>query len=485
MQKFYKRTKIVATLGPASESEENIRELILNGVNVFRLNTSHGTQEEHKQRFNNVRKIAKELDVFVGIIIDLQGPKIRLGNLKEDIPLKNGQELVFQHTADYINGIIPVDYSGIAKDVKSGDKMLIDDGKIVLEVLKTENEKVYAKVLNDGILKSRKGLNIPGSTSSLDAVTKRDIEFIKFAVENNADYIALSFVREKSDIEQAKKYIKEFGGSCAIISKIEKPQAIKNLDEIISVSDCIMVARGDLGIELSPVDISLHQKNIIKKANEYKTPVIVATQMLETMINEPIPTRAESSDVANAILDGADAVMLSAETSVGKYPVLAVKTMSEIAHSIENSNFYKYDIEEDVVDVRNALTRRAVVFAADKMIKYVNAKAMLSFSHAGYSSCLLSKLKPSVPIITISDEEATCRKLALAWGVYPYVKKWDNIVSRDLLEEINEFLKKEFGFQKDDYVIITGSAPYLISGRTNFVRVHRIDAEKDSLTSIN
>lgn len=476
MNDFFKRTKIVVTLGPATSTYESIKALMLNGANVFRLNTSHGCIEDHQEKFDLVRQISKDLNIYTAIMIDLQGPKIRIGNLSKEHTLEDGDEIILQPSQTEIEGIIPVDYDGIANDVKAGDTILIDDGRIVAKVLKTEGNKVFVKIVNGGILKSRKGLNIPGSTASLNAVTERDIQFIEFAVKNDADYVALSFVRKKEDILLAKKYIKDFGGDIALISKIEKPQAIENLEEIITSSEHVMVARGDLGIELSPVEVPICQKMIIAEANRQRKGVIVATQMLETMINEPIPTRAEASDVANAILDGADAVMLSAETSVGKFAPQAVEMMSKIANSIEKSNFYKYDVEMEINE-NIALTRQAVVSGADKMVSYVNAKALVNFSHFGYSSGLISKLKPSVPIITVSDLERTCRKSALAWGVYPVHKDWDTVVGKEFLIELDEFLMHEFGFKKDEYVIITGSAPNLISGRTNFIRVHRIGAE--------
>ncbi len=471
---FLKRTKIVATLGPATDSEEKIKELIEAGANVFRLNTSHGTMDYHKEKIRLIKDVASKMGVCVATLVDLQGHKIRIGNLKAEILIKNGDKLVFEHSLEQKNSsTIPVDYEGISKDVSKGSRVLIDDGKLEILVDEVEGGKVYATVTNGGILKSRKGLNIPGSTASLDAVTPKDVEFIKFAVEEGADLIALSFVRQKEDVLLAKKYINDFNASIPVVSKLEKPDAIKNLHDIVCVSDAIMVARGDLGIELSPVEVPICQKLIIEEANKQRKPVIVATQMLESMINEPIPTRAESSDVANAILDGADAVMLSGETSVGKFAAEAVRMMSKIAMSVEGSCFYKFDTDNELND-EIALTRQAVVFGADKMLKYVNAKAILSFSHFGYSTRLMSKLKPSAPVIMISDMEETCRKMALNWGVYPFFKKWDETVDSSLLLKIDEFLINEIGLKNNDYVIITGSAPRLITGRTNFVRVHKI-----------
>lgn len=471
--KFLKRTKIVATVGPAVDTKEKLEALIDRGANVFRLNTSHGTKEYHLDVIKKIREICKEKGAYCAIMIDLQGPKIRVGNLKEELSLKNGDKVIFANGDFDGTEIIPVDYKGICADIKEGAKILLDDGKIQAVADKIKDNKVYATITNGGILKSRKGLNIPGATNSLEAVTKKDIEFIKFALENEADYIALSFVRQKEDVLLAKKYINDLGGTIPVISKLEKPQAIENLKSIISVSDAIMVARGDLGIELSAVDVPICQKKIIEECNKQKKPVIVATQMLESMIEEPIPTRAESSDVANAILDGADAVMLSGETSVGKFALEAVETMAKIAHTVENSGFYSFDNDFEISE-EFALTRQAVVFGADKMLKYVNAKAILSFSHFGYSTRLMSKLKPSAPIIMISDKEETCFKSALMWGVFGYHKNWDEVLGADLLYKIDNFLINEVGLKENDYVIITGSAPKLISGRTNFVRVHKI-----------
>lgn len=479
MDKFFKRTKIVATLGPKTSDYESIKKLIENGANVLRLNTSHGDISDHQEKFNLVRKISSDLGVYVGVMVDLQGPKIRLGVLNSEFEIKNGEKVIFESVCspDTKEGqiVIPVDYAGISKDVRQGSKMLIDDGKIEVEVEHVENGRVFARVINGGVVKSRKGLNIPGCTASLEAVSERDVKFIEFAVKNDAEYIALSFVRSKEDVLTAKKHIENFGGNTALVSKIEKPQAIDNLREIISESDIVMVARGDLGIELTPYEVPICQKIIIDEANRQRKGVIVATQMLESMISEPIPTRAEASDVANAILDGADAVMLSGETSVGEFASEAVWMMSKIASETEKSSFYKYDLEIDAVD-NGELTRQAVVFGADKMLSYVNAKAILTFSHNGYSARLMSKLKPKVPIIVLSDLEKTCRKLALIWGVYPYKKDWDTIVAEGFLLELDEFLMGELGFEKDEYVVITGSAPNLMSGRTNTIRVHRVGA---------
>lgn len=470
------KTKVVATLGPATNTYEMILNLAKAGATMFRINTSHETAEIHAERINIVRQVSKELGRYLPVLIDLQGPKIRVGNLIEPVPLIEGQELTLQAAlAQTDKDIIPVDYKGIANDVKKGDKILLDDGKIELTVLEVKGDKVKAKVVHGELLKSRKGLNLPGATASLSAVTDRDIDFIKFAIDQNADYIALSFVRESNDITLAKKYINEFGGKIPVIAKIEKPQAIDNLESIIKVSDGIMVARGDLGIEMSPEQVPMVQKVIIDKAIRQRKVCIVATQMLESMIEQPIPTRAEASDVANAILDGTDAVMLSGETAMGKYPVEAVAMMKMIANNVENCDFGLSNLDLEINEDYE-ITPQAISNAAVKMAMDLNAKAILAFTHSGYTPKLLSKLKPSVPIIAISDLEETCRRLNLYWDVHPDVRDWDTVLDKNLLEKIDTYIYEKTDFKKDERIIIIGSIPKLISGRTNFIRVHRIGA---------
>ncbi len=469
-----KKTKIVATLGPVCEHEEGIRNLIEAGVSMFRLNTSHGTEEDHRRRIEIIRRVCKEKNIHLPVLVDLQGPKIRIGNLESEMVITNGQKLVFSPSVKE-KDIIPVDYAGLANDVKPGDMMLIDDGKLEVVVEKVEDDKVYTEVVNGGVLKSRKGLNIPGSTASLAAVTPRDVKFIEFAVNNNADYVALSFVRQKEDILTARDYIKNFGGDIPIIAKIEKPQAVDNMKEIIQVSDGVMVARGDLGIEISPEKVPIVQKRIINEALQQRKVTIVATQMLETMIEQPIPTRAEASDVANAIIDGTDAIMLSGETSVGKFYAEAVHMMTMIAENVEHSDFCRYDLDLPINPCYH-MTRQAVVNAAVKMVKDIDAKAILAFTHTGYTPKLMSKLRPKVPIIVISDSEATCRRLNLFWDMFPFCRNWDRVLNREFLIELDEFLLSNTDLKADDRVILTGSIPKLITGKTNFIRVHRIGA---------
>ena len=455
------KTKIVATLGPTSCEEEIIEQLVLAGATMFRLNTSHNTAEEHAKTIDRIRAIEKKLKIFIPILVDLQGPKIRVGNLIKPIPLEVGMELVLEYGLEQTDPeIVPVDYKGIADDVHEGECILLDDGKIKIQVTKKEGKRVHVKVLHGELLKPRKGINVPG---------------IKFAVEHEADYIALSFVRDKDDILLAKKYISHFGADIPVISKIEKPEAVENIEEILDATDAVMVARGDLGIELSPEKVPMVQKQIIESAFNHRKTCIGATQMLESMIEEPIPTRAEASDVANAILDGADAVMLSGETAMGKYPVEAVKMMAKIARDVESSPFCCYNIDLEMNEDYEP-TPQAIASAAVKMADYLGAKAILAFTHTGYTTRLLSKLRPQVPVIAVSDMEKTCRKLNLYWDIHPTLKNWDVDLTDNLLKKIDKLLLEKTTFQKDDRVIIIGSIPKLITGRTNFVRVHRMCA---------
>ena len=470
------RTKIVATLGPATSSYEMILELVKAGATMFRLNTSHGNEEGHAQNIKYIREVSKKTGKFIPVLVDLQGPKIRVGNIPVPREINVGEEIILEASNDINNQeIIPVDYEGIAGDVKVGEKILLDDGKIGLEVLKIDDKKVHAKVLYGETIRPRKGINIPGATASLSAVTDRDIEFIRFAVEYDADYVALSFVREAKDIELAKRHIKNFGGNIPVIAKIEKPQAVENLEEILKVTDGIMVARGDLGIEMSPEDVPMTQKYIVEETIKERKVCIVATQMLESMIEEPIPTRAEASDVANAILDGTDAIMLSGETAMGKYPIEAVKMMRKIATNVESDNFMLSNLDLAMSE-HYELSPQAISNATVKMAEDLNAKAIMAFTHSGYTPKLLSKLKPSVPILAISDLESTCRRLNLYWDIYADKKDWDTVLDADLLEKIDDYILTKTDFKKGERIIIIGSIPKLITGRTNFIRVHRIGA---------
>ena len=414
-------TKIIATLGPSSDTKEKIKMLAKAGVTMFRLNSSHADEAEHLRRLTYIREIEKEVGYPIPTLLDLQGPKIRVGLLDEPIELVQNSIIKFKHQEKYVDGIIPVDYAGIAKDAKVGEKILMDDGKLVLEVVQIENGVLSAKVLCGGLLKQRKGINIPGSTGSINVLTQRDIQYVKFAIENEIDYLGLSFVRDGKDVMELRELIKEHNGKTKIISKIEKPQALKNIDDIILKSSGIMVARGDLGIEISPEKVPIVQKEIIQKANAQRKVVIVATQMLESMIEQPIPTRAEASDVANAIIDGTDAIMLSGETAAGKYAVEAVKMMSKVAFDIEHNYPERKLIpkaERGQRSVTDSVTGSVVKIADD-----LDAKAIIALTKTGYTARMISRHKPESPIIAVTYEPITSRQLNISFGCFnPFIQ---------------------------------------------------------------
>ena len=470
------KTKIIATIGPSTENEKKITALINSGARVFRINSSHETPEVHKKRIESIRKVSNELGQDIAIMLDLQGPKIRIGNLAEPMMLQNHQELFLKPGMEIEEeGVLPVDYPGIIGDVKQGDSLLLDDGKIELVVQEIHPDRLKTTVKRGGLLKSRKGLNIPNSSStSLSVLGDRDREYIKFSVENNIEYLALSFVRNREDIVETKKCLSSFNGNIPIIAKIEKPQAVENLDPILHVSDGVMVARGDLGIEISPEHVPIVQKLIVQQANLHRKPVIVATQMLESMIEQPIPTRAEASDVANAIMDGTDAVMLSGETTVGKYPVETVEMMAKISKNVEVSNLCNCNRVPEVGDDLYELDSQAIVSAIVNMLSEVEINAIVALTRIGYTAKLLSKSKPSVPIISISDDDRVCRLLNLYWGVYPFKMKLQPNFTEELLKEIDSALTKKTFLNAGDKIIITGGLPYLTAGKTNFLRIHQL-----------
>lgn len=467
-------TKIIATLGPTANTKEKIKALAKAGVTMFRLNSSHETVEVHMDRLNDIREVEKELGYPIPTLLDLQGPKIRVGVLEEPIELVKDEIVKFRNQEKYVDGIIPVDYVGIAKDVTIGEKIMLDDGKLVLEVVGVEGEVVSAKVLCGGLLKQRKGINIPGSQGSLNVLGPRDIEFVKFAVDNEIDYLGLSFVRDGKDVMELRDLIKKYNGKTKVISKIEKPQALKNIDDIITKSSGIMVARGDLGIEISPQKVPIVQKEIIQKANAQRKVVIVATQMLESMIEQPIPTRAEASDVANAIMDGTDAIMLSGETAAGKYPVEAVKMMSSIAQNVENSKIMKHNYyTQDLIDACKD-DSIAICMAIIEMVEKINVKAIVALTASGYTPKLLSKAKPSVPIFSFCPSYRNTRRMVLYSDVYPIEMDLEGGISSEILETLDKCLVERFKFKNGDKVIFTGSLPDLLIGKTNFIKLHEI-----------
>ena len=467
----YTMTKIVATLGPATSTKEKIRELFKNGVTMFRLNSSHGDVEMHKTNLSYIREIEKEEKTLIPVLLDLQGPKIRIGNLPESIEIKKGQILKFRHQPEITGDILPVDYKGMADDVTPGEKIMIDDGKIQLEVKKVED-----KVLTDGLLKQRKGINIPGSQGSLDVLTERDIKFVEFAAHNDIDYLGLSFVREASDVVKLRELLHSHGNTTArIISKIEKPQAVNNIDAIIEVSDGIMVARGDLGIEISNEKVPIVQKTIIRKANTKRKVVIVATQMLDSMIENPIPTRAETSDVANAILDGTDAIMLSGETAAGAYPVEAVAMMKKIADNVEESPFMrKNKFPRKMIEEEKDSQARAIGMSIADMARKMNVKAVIALTGSGFTASMLAEGKLNIPIFACCPSKNICRDIKLYRGVFPYIVDFDASIDKESLKQMDEFLMKSMKLEDGDLVLVTGSVPELLVGGTNFIKIHEI-----------
>lgn len=472
--KNYTMTKIVATLGPASSSKEIISKLYDAGVTMFRINSSHGDANLHRTNLAYIREIEKEKDTIIPVLLDLQGPKIRIGNLDTPINIIKHDIYKFRHQEKMTDDIIPVDYEGMADDVNKGEKILIDDGKIQFEVTDISDGVISAKALVSGCLKQRKGINIPGSTGSIKVLTDRDLEFVDFAVQNGIDYLGLSFVRQAQDVIELREMLKKKNSSIRIISKIEKPQAVDNIDEIIDVSDGIMVARGDLGIEISTEKVPIVQKTIIRKANLKKKVVIVATQMLESMIENPIPTRAETSDVANAILDGTDAIMLSGETAAGMYPVEAVETMKSIADNVENSGFLHRNKFPRKMDENFSDGSMAIGMAVADITKRTNVKAIVAITKSGYTPVLLSESKPSVPILTCCPQPDICRAIKIYRAVQPINAIFEIKIDRYMLKYLDMYLIDNIGLQVGDMIVICGSVPELLTGGTNFIKIHEV-----------
>ncbi len=474
-----KKTKIVCTIGPASESEEVIEELIKSGMNVARLNTSHGDEQEHARKIERIKKIREKLGLPVGILLDLAGPKIRTGNLERDeIELVQGQELTLT-TEDIVGNekVISVNYKGLPADVKKGDRILLSDGAIELEVIETDGEKnIKTRVRNGGVITHRRGVNVPGvDLKGISSVTEKDKKYIEFGVKMGVDMFALSFVRKAEDVLLAKELIKKAGGDQPVISKIETLQALNSLDEIIEVSDGVMVARGDLGVEIPLEEVPMAQKRIINMANRYSKPVITATQMLESMVENPRPTRAEVTDVANAILDGTDAVMLSEETAMGKYPVEAVRYMSKIAMETErlfgelkNLTFDWIRSFSFSVDVSDAISNACWRISED-----LSATAIITFTSTGSTARRVSRFRPSMPILAPTPHQETYYRLSVVWGVVPMMI--DFAKSTDEMIDLAITKAKEEGYVRiGDTVVITAGIPVGVPGTTNMIKVHEV-----------
>ena len=469
------RTKIIATIGPSSSDYQVLREMVITGVDVVRLNFSHGSHKDHKKVISNVRKISDELGVPITILQDLQGPKIRVGKLdKEQIVLKDGNTLSV--TSKNIIGnqnSICID-NNVIGDINIGEKILIDDGKIELKVVSKEDKQLEAIVVRGGILLERKGVNLPESDIKLSSVTEKDIKDLNFGLKNDVDWIALSFVRSAKDILELKNLIKDSGYKTKVIAKIEKPQAIKNIDDIIIESDGLMVARGDLGVEVPMETVPIIQKKIVDKCNLACKPVIIATQMLESMITSKTPTRAESNDVANAVLDGTDAVMLSAESATGKYPLLAVESMSRIINSVEKTSNMIYYKFEKFKKLRNKLSE-SLITTACRLSKQINAKAIVTMTKSGYSAYRVSGSRPKARIYIVTNEKKIGNEVNLVWGIRSiYYNKTENIDST--LENIEKILLDNKHLDKGDKYIITSSMPTHWKGHTNMMKLNVVNS---------
>ncbi|NLK65184.1 MAG: pyruvate kinase [Tissierellia bacterium] len=475
-----RKTKIVCTIGPSSSDEGMFRELVLNGLNVARLNFSHGTHEEHKGKIDTIKKVREELNSSTAIMLDTKGPEIRIRDFKTgQAELKKDQEFIL--TTREVQGdetIVSVSYDQFAKDIKPGDTILIDDGLISMEAVEIiKDTDVKCLVKNGGKLKNKKGINVPNVHINLPALTDRDLSDIRFGIEQGIDYIAASFIRKPDDVIEIRKILEEEKAShIMIISKIENRQGVENIDEIIEVSDGIMVARGDLGVEIPAEEVPLVQRMLIRKCNQAGKPVITATQMLDSMIRNPRPTRAEVSDVATAIFEGTDAIMLSGETASGSYPIEAVKTMARIAVMIESSLNYN-ELLKSKSPASNCSITDSISYATCKSSLDLQAAAILSATTSGYTAANVSRYRPAAPIIAATPSEQVMRKLSLYWGVYPI--RIEELQSTDLIVQKSVETAIKSGYLKNgDLTIITAGIPAGIAGITNLLKVHIVGEEK-------
>lgn len=467
-----RKTKIVCTLGPSTDKDDVLRQLMLEGMNVARCNFSHGSYEEHKKRMDRIKKFRKELGLPVAILLDTKGPEVRLKSFKDGkVVLEEGQ--LFTLTADEVEGTkekVSVTYSRLYEDLEEGMKVLIDDGLIEMKVEKVDRNSIICRVINGGTISNNKGVNVPEVDLSMPYISDKDREDILFGISQDVDFIAASFVQKKEDILQLRKLLEKNGGEeIKIISKIENAQGVANIDDIIEVSDGIMVARGDMGVEIPYEEVPVIQKKIIKKAYRAGKQVITATQMLESMIKNPRPTRAETTDIANAVYDGTSAIMLSGETAAGAYPVEALKTMVRIAERTEEDvdyrkRFFEYDRKVNP-DITDAICHATCTTAHD-----LNAKAIVTVTKSGRSGRMISRYRPECDIISCATTEKVCRQLALSWGVTPILIKEEKEVF-DLFDKAIQAAVKADLLKKGDLTVITSGVPIGISGTTNMIKV--------------
>ena len=472
----HNRTKIVATLGPASSKKEVLLAMIKAGVDVCRLNFSHGSQADHQQVIDVIREINKKYKTNVGILADLQGPKIRIGLVKDGgINLVGGHRI--EITTNELIGDdkqIYITYQSFPKDVRAGEIILLDDGKIQMRVIETNNhDSVLCEVIYGGILTSRKGVNLPNTKVSIPSLTEEDLTNLEFALQNDVEWIGLSFVRSAEDIIELKRIIGRSEKSARVIAKIEKPEAIDNIDAIVEVSDAVMVARGDLGVEMPMEQVPMLQKMIIKKCTAASKPVIVATQMLESMITSARPTRAEVNDVANSVLDGADAVMLSGETSVGEYPTIVIETMQKIVRNVEE-NQYPFNITKPLKPSSPTYMGDAVCGSAVYLAEKTNAVGIISMTSSGYTAFEISSHRPKASTFIFTSNRNLLNTLSLIWGVRGFF--YDKFESTDkTISEVNKILKAERLIQPGDVVINTAAIPIEKKGKTNMIKVTQVE----------
>ncbi|MDJ0810481.1 MAG: pyruvate kinase [Desulfobacterales bacterium] len=468
-----RKTKIVATIGPASNTRPLLERLVEAGMNVARLNFSHGSYEDHVEVIRTIRSISRTMSRPIGILLDLQGPKIRVGKLENGEPVRLKRNQSFAITNRDMAGtaaMVSTTYRALVTDVRKGDTILLDDGLIRLQVEKTRSRTVECRVINGGWLKEKKGINLPGVNVSAPSLTEKDKRDVNFGIKNGVDYFALSFVRTADDLRQIKAILNKQGAAIPVIAKIEKPEAVENLDAILAVADGIMVARGDLGVELPPEQVPTIQKRIIHATTSCNKPVITATQMLETMSTNPIPTRAEASDVANAIIDGTDAVMLSGETASGRFPVKSVRMMARIAREAESSPFMRYNIpyERDPAD----LVTHAVAQSAVNILHEIDGRCVVAFSVSGKTSKQISKQRPAEPVYAFTSSTETYNRLSLLWGITPmYIPDIDN-AQRLIASSENLLTEKKLLARDDLIVLVIGMG--LKRGSTNVIKIHRV-----------
>ncbi|PKV48651.1 pyruvate kinase [Aquimarina sp. MAR_2010_214] len=471
-----KRTKIVATLGPATSSEEILKKMLEAGVNVFRINFSHADYSDVKERIKIIRKLSKEHGYNASILGDLQGPKLRVGVMKRDIIANDGDIINFVTGKPFEGNSkeVYMNYESFPKDVKAGERILLDDGKLIFEVISSnKKDTVKTKVIQGGPLKSKKGVNLPNTSISLPALTEKDIKDAIFACEQGVDWMALSFVRHAQDLMELQELIKEHSEhKIPIIAKIEKPEGVENIDKIVAYCDGLMVARGDLGVEIPAQEVPLIQKNLVLKAKTARIPVIIATQMMETMIDSLTPTRAEVNDVANSVMDGADAVMLSGETSVGKYPVQVIETMSKIIKSVENSELIT--VPQNPPHIRtNRFITKSICYHAAHMANDINAKAICTLTNSGYTAFQISAWRPDAHILVFTSNHRILSQLSLLWGVKAFY--YDKFVSTDeTVEDINKIALERKFVEQGDMLINLAAMPITAKGMVNTLRVSQV-----------